>query len=91
MKTPGPLETKRAPSKSELQKLQLRETHRFPQLVQAFNGRRAAIRRCTACDSRMTKRNLGGNDGRSALTGSVYCLRCADFPEQRLLAVGGTP
>jgi hypothetical protein len=35
-------------------------------------------RRCVSCNSRITNRNLGGNDGRSALSGPVWCLSCAD-------------
>ena len=51
--------------------------------------RRPIVRRCVSCDSRITNRNLGGNDGRSALTGLVWCLRCADYSQQLLLALGG--
>jgi hypothetical protein len=35
-------------------------------------------RRCVSCNSRITNRNLGGNDGKSALSGLVWCLSCAD-------------
>jgi hypothetical protein len=86
----GPAKQKRAPAKSAPQKLPVHETYRFSLFVQAFNGRRAAIRRCAACDSHITNRNLGGNDGRSALSGPVWCLRCADYPRQRLLPLGRT-
>ena len=32
--------------------------------------------------------SYGGNNGRSALTGELFCLRCADYPRQLLLALG---
>jgi hypothetical protein len=47
-----------------------------------------SIRRCVACDSRVTNRNLGGSDGNSALTGPVWCLSCADHARQLLLSLG---
>ena len=59
----------------------------FPQV---FSRRRAAIRRCVSCDSRVTNLNLGGYGDRSALTGPIWCLRCADYPPQLLLTLGGT-
>jgi hypothetical protein len=55
-----------------------------------LQGRRSAIRLCVSRDSRITNRNLGGNNGRSALTGDLYCLRCADFPLQLLLSLDET-
>ena len=63
--------------------------YRFSLFPRAFSRRRAVIRRGVSCDSRISNRNLGGNDGRSALTGPVWCLRCADFPQQFLLTLGG--
>jgi hypothetical protein len=33
---------------------------------------------CAACGVRVNHRNLGGYAGRSALTGDLYCLRCAN-------------
>jgi hypothetical protein len=57
--------------------------------LQAFAGR-ARVRHCVACDSPVRNKNLGGNDGRSALAGPVWCLRCADYPQQLLLALGAT-
>jgi hypothetical protein len=36
-------------------------------------------RHCVACRVPVSNSNLGGWDGRSALTGDLYCLRCADY------------
>ena len=47
------------------------------------------IRRCVCCNTHITNINLGGNNGRSPLTGDLYCLRCADFPMQQFLKLGG--
>lgn len=35
-------------------------------------------RRCSVCRARVDNYNLRGYSGRSALTGVLYCLRCAD-------------
>jgi hypothetical protein len=45
---------------------------------------RAALR-CVACNCRVT---LGGCSGRSALTGRIWCLECADYPRQLVLNFG---
>jgi hypothetical protein len=50
----------------------------------------SSARRCVVCNCRVTNRNLGGNDGRSALTGELWCLRCADYPRQLVLGFGGS-
>ena len=68
-----------------LQKLQLQRAYR---LLVSLQARRVVVRRCVSCDSRVTNQNLGGFGGRSALTGPVWCLRCADFPSQLLLRLG---
>jgi hypothetical protein len=47
------------------------------------------IRRCVCCNTHITNINLGGNNGRSPLTGDLYCLGCADFPTQQLLRLRG--
>jgi hypothetical protein len=44
--------------------------------------------RCVACDTPVTNRNLGGYNGRSALSGILWCMGCADLPQQRLLNFG---
>jgi len=40
-------------------------------------------RRCRLCKVRVDNSNLGGNSGNSALTGPLFCLRCADGAEVR--------
>jgi len=75
--------------RAPISKLNLHTGYHFPLLLQAFAGQ-ARLRHCVACDSPVRNKNLGGNDGRSALTGLVWCLRCADYPQQLLLALGGT-
>jgi len=50
--------------------------------------RRKPARRCVSCGCLITNRSLGGNSGRSALTGPVWCLYCADWPRQLLLRLG---
>lgn len=84
----APSKQKRAPAKSAFRKLPLHTGYHFPLLLQAFAGR-ARVRQCIACDSPVRNKNLGGNDGRSALTGPVWCYECADFPSQRVLSFGG--
>src|SRR5438445_567957 len=66
-------------------KLRLRAAYHLLRLPQV---QRAVIRRCIACDARVNNRNLGGNNGRSALTGDLYCERCADWPHQLMLPFG---
>jgi hypothetical protein len=45
---------------------------------QKFFGRKTKLRRCVICKAEVTNQNLGGYDGRSALTANLYCLACAD-------------
>ena len=80
----GPPEQKRARAKSAFRELRLRSRYHSPLLLQAFASR-SRRRRCVACEERVTNKNLGGNDGRSALIGSVWCYECADWPQQLLL------
>jgi hypothetical protein len=41
------------------------------------------LRRCVVCHAPVTNQNLGGYNGRSALSGDLWCLLCADGrPEQ---------
>ena len=63
-------------------------SYHFSLFPQVFSRRRAAINRCVSCGSRVTNGNVGGNDGRSAVSELLWCLRCADYPEQLLLALG---
>jgi hypothetical protein len=67
--------------------LKLQSLRAYHLLVRA-QVRRALIRRCVSCDSRLTNQNLGGNDGRSALTDPTWCYRCADKPCQLVLRLG---
>jgi hypothetical protein len=50
--------------------------------------RRVVIRRCASCDARVSNRSLGGFNGRSALSGVLFCQRCADWPGQLFLNFG---
>ncbi len=84
-----PLKEKRG-CNTALKTAEVSATYHLSLALQIFSGARAASRRCVACNAHVTNRNLGGNDGRSALTGPVWCLRCADYPQQLLLALGGT-
>jgi hypothetical protein len=68
-----------------LKTAELPVTYRFSLFLQALGGSGGPIRRCVSCGSLVRNKNLGGNDGRSALTGDLYCLRCADFQRQLLL------
>jgi len=68
-----------------LRTAELPARYRFSLLLQPVGGSRGPIRRCVSCGSLVRNKNLGGNDGRSALTGGLYCVRCADFPSQLLL------
>ena len=79
--------TKRAPAKSALRNAEPLVACGIFSFLQPS---KAAVRRCAVCAARVTNRNLGGYDGRSALTGDLYCLRCADFPSRRLLRIGGS-
>jgi hypothetical protein len=86
MNAPAPPKRETAPVRGAAPKLQRRTTYsvvRFPQIGTL------RIRRCVCCNTHVTNTNLGGNNGRSSLTGDLYCLRCADFPMQQLLKLGG--
>jgi hypothetical protein len=71
-----------------LKTVQLLAAYRFSLAPQVFSHRKEAIRHCVSCDSRVTNRTLGGNSGRSALTGLLWCLQSADYPRQLLLNFG---
>ena len=61
------------------------ENKQLLEQLQAFPIAKAPVRRCVVCGSRVTNRNLGGYNGRSALSGTLWCSRCADSPAQRIL------
>ena len=46
-----------------------------------LTARRLHLRYCVRCGERVTNANVGGYDGRSALTGRLFCLACADALE----------
>lgn len=74
------------PAKTALQRNELGiQAYRLRRFLQGVMPRQAAARRCVSCCSRVTNRNLGGHEGRSALTGDLWCERCADFPQQLVL------
>lgn len=45
---------------------------------QKFFAHETELRRCVGCGAHVTNENLGGYNGRSALTGDLFCLSCAD-------------
>ena len=51
------------------------------QLHSPLTARRLHLRYCAKCGERFTNANLGGFEGRSALTGRLFCLACADEME----------
>ena len=82
----APPKRETAPVRGAASKLQPRAIYLVARVPQIGTPR---IRRCVCCNTHITNINLGGNDGNSPLTGDLYCLRCADFPIQRLLNLGG--
>ena len=78
---------KRGPCATAFHNVELARACHFWSKTQLVS-RRKQRRECVACGSAVTNRNLGGNGGRSALTGPVWCLRCADYPRQLVLNFG---
>ena len=79
---------KRRPAKTAFPNVELQGSYHGALLLQAFRPTPAA-RRCVACDVRVTNSNLGGADGKSALTGLLWCRLCTDLPAQLLLNFNG--
>lgn len=52
------------------------------QLKSPLTARRLHLRYCAKCGERVTNENVGGYEGRSALTGRLFCTLCADEMEQ---------
>jgi len=75
----------RVPVTSAVSIIRLQQTCDLSLARGVFRPRRSPVRRCVACGARVTNRNLGGNNGRSALSGPLWCLQCADRPQQLLL------
>jgi hypothetical protein len=48
------------------------------QLKSPLTARQLHFRYCARCGERVTNANVGGYEGRSALTGRLYCDLCAD-------------
>jgi hypothetical protein len=48
------------------------------QLHSPLAVRQLHLRYCARCGERVTNQNVGGYEGRSALTGRLFCLACAD-------------
>jgi formylmethanofuran dehydrogenase subunit E len=51
------------------------------QLHSPLTARQLQWRYCARCGERVTNANVGGYEGRSALTGRLFCLACADDVE----------
>lgn len=51
------------------------------QLKSPLAARRLYLRYCAKCGERVTNANVGGYEGKSALTGRLYCDLCADEME----------
>ena len=83
----SPPKQKRRRGKTALQDAEQQEAYCLLAFLQPL---KAKARRCISCRARVTNRNLGGFNGRSARSGSLFCLRCADWPSQLLLNLGGT-
>ena len=79
---------KRRPAKTAFRNVEQRGSYHWALLLQAFRPT-PATRRCVACNVRVTNSNLGGADGKSALTGPLWCRLCADSPCQLLLNFNG--
>jgi hypothetical protein len=64
-----------------LRGLRLRGSYRrfrFPQ---------GKFRRCVCCSRSVSNKTLGGFDGRSGLSGELFCLTCADSAPPTFLAI----
>jgi hypothetical protein len=81
----SPPKGKRRLCRTTLKTSKAKGTYHFSLFLQVFGGRRQAIRRCVACGVPVRNKNLGGHDGRSALTGRLWCNDCADWPKQLVL------
>ena len=79
---------KRGLCRTAFQYVELQRGYHFCPLLQAFR-RKKPVRKCVGCDVRVTNRNLGGFDGQSALSGCLWCERCADFAPQSVLDLSG--
>ena len=85
----SPPKKKRGPWRTALHNVELTRAYRFWSKTQLVS-RRKQRRACVACGFAVTNRNLGGHDGRSALSGPIWCQRCADSSPRTLVRFGGT-
>ena len=73
-----PPNSEAAPARAATQKQNKLQKENDTCLAQAqiipFQG----VRPCAACGVFVGNINLGGHDGRSALSGRLFCLKCAD-------------
>jgi hypothetical protein len=51
------------------------------QLASPLTARQLHWRYCARCGERVTNANVGGYEGKSALTGRLFCLNCVDEME----------
>jgi hypothetical protein len=49
-----------------------------------------SVRPCASCGVFVGNVNLGGHDGRSALSGELFCLKCADRVHEHVTNDGET-
>lgn len=62
----------------------VKDTPKAAELLRLYAGfgflqpARLLTRQCVVCGCRVTNQNLGGYNGRSALSGALWCCECAD-------------
>jgi hypothetical protein len=56
-------------------------TEMVAQLKSPLTARQLHLRYCVNCGVRVTNQNVGGYEGKSALTGRLFCEVCADAVE----------
>jgi hypothetical protein len=79
----GPAEKSETPLASGVTRKQLTDAQSYrTRSITAQIIPLPGLRPCALCGVFVGNTNLGGYNGRSALTGSLFCLKCAD---------GGTP
>jgi hypothetical protein len=84
----APAKKKRGPCATAFHNVELQRGYHFCTSLQPI-WRKMRVRRCVACDAKVTNQNLGGYSGKSALTGELWCERCSDYPSQLVLIFTG--
>ena len=79
----APSKEKRGVRTALIAESKLRKEHRARRSFKGSPAKRRKRKRddkreCVCCGVPVTNRNLGGHSGKSALTGSLLCLRCED-------------